>query len=572
MTTTATAERPAEVLQAKDQAFKVVPLNLVHESKSNPRKTFDPKAQRDLEASIKEKGIIVPLLVRPMGAAGSYEIVAGARRYRAAKSVGLLELPVLVRELTDDQALEAQVIENLQRADVHPLEEAEGYKALLGKGKYDVEAIAAKVGKSGSYVYQRLKLAELIEPAKKAFLAGELTPSHAVLIARLQPADQKEALEVCFQDGYSDAVNQHFKRLLVNVRELQAWISSEIHLDLHSAPWKKDDPTLVISAGPCTTCPKRAGACPQLFPDIEKKDTCTDRGCFHAKQEAHIAREIKAMEKEGKKLQKIAVDWQGDAKKGVLGENEYRKAQGKKKCPTTVPAIYVDGPNLGHVTEVCTNRACKIHGEHYSSGHSGSSSGSRTADEERKRQAELLKERITARAREILLRAVIERTHSLARADLELVAHASQGLPYPSSFLDGFFPILGKVNNVFGHRGALDKASDDELAKYLVAGALSDELGTYGKAPRLYATAKRLKVDVAKLEAQAKTEKTNEKLHHDQVQKWKNRVASKAARYDVPTCTVCGCIVANACPGGCFWIKFDKKTNRGLCSACKDAK
>lgn len=571
--TEAMAERPpteAEGYQIRGQIFKVVPIEKVHESANNPRKTFDPKSQADLEASIREKGIIVPLLVRP-ARGDAYEIVAGARRYRAARAVGLGELPVLVRELTADQALEVAVIENLQRADVHPIEEAEGYAQLLQRGKLDVEAIAAKVGKSASYVYQRLKLADLIEPAKTAFLAGELTPSHAVLIARLQPADQKEALEICFpQDGYSRAVNIRMKGLLINVRELQAWISSEIHLDLHSAPWKKDDVTLVVKAGPCTTCPKRAGACPQLFPDIEKKDTCTDRGCFHAKQEAHIAREIGAAEIGGKKLQKIAGDWRGDLKKGILGTSEYHGVKGKKRCPTTVPAIYVSGPDLGKLTDVCTNRACKIHGNSYSSESSGSAGVSRTADEERAHQAELLKERISARSRKLLLRAVVEKTTKITREDLELIASSSQGLPYcDNDVLGGLFPILGKYDAYKERVEIPGKVSDQELARYLVAGALGDELGTYGDAKKLFGAAKRLKVDVAAILKQATTEKTNEKLHKEQVQKWKNRVASKASRYDEPTCATCGCTVAKACPGGCSWTKLDKKTNRGLCSACK---
>ncbi|HEV3026997.1 MAG TPA: ParB/RepB/Spo0J family partition protein, partial [Planctomycetota bacterium] len=182
---------------AIEQEFKLLALDLIKESKTNPRKTFDPKQLEDLTASVKEKGVIVPVLVRPVGA--DFEVVAGARRFRAAKKAGLLEIPAIIRELSDDQALEAQVIENLQRADVHPLEEADGYKALLARKRHTVESLAEQVGKSVSYIWQRLKLTELTGSAQQAFLSDQITAGHAILIARLTEADQKEALAHCIQ-------------------------------------------------------------------------------------------------------------------------------------------------------------------------------------------------------------------------------------------------------------------------------------------------------------------------------------------------------------------------------------
>jgi len=122
---------------AADQ-FKHVPIDEVRESSTNPRRHFDKKGLEELTASVQTKGILVPLLVVSRQNKGEewFEIVAGARRYRAAKAAGLAQLPVIVRQLSAEEVLEAQVIENLQREDVHPLDEAKGYEALMKEDMY----------------------------------------------------------------------------------------------------------------------------------------------------------------------------------------------------------------------------------------------------------------------------------------------------------------------------------------------------------------------------------------------------------------------------------------------------
>jgi len=156
-------------------AFSMIAIENLRESKTNPRRHQDPAAFAELVKSVEQRGVLVPLLVRAIAThKDDYEIVAGWRRYKAAQKVGVKELPVRIMPLTDIEVLEIQVIENLQREDVHPLDEARGYAVLMEKANYDVEGIAAKVGKSASYVYQRLKLTELIEPAKKSFLGGRV--------------------------------------------------------------------------------------------------------------------------------------------------------------------------------------------------------------------------------------------------------------------------------------------------------------------------------------------------------------------------------------------------------------
>src|SRR5688572_18998300 len=224
------------------EQFKEIPIEMLRKSPTNPRRRRDPKKFEDLCASVKEKGIIQPIVVRETG--DFFEIAVGEGRYLAAEKAGLEKIPAMVRKLSDLEVLEIQIIENAQREDIHPLDEGEGYKKLMAMDSYDVAAIAAKVGKSESWVYQRMKLADLIEPVKQAFLGDALTAGHAILLARLQPKDQTDALKKCFQERYLERFNskdgEKLTKIAVSVRELEAWIQENIHLDLHSAPWKKD--------------------------------------------------------------------------------------------------------------------------------------------------------------------------------------------------------------------------------------------------------------------------------------------------------------------------------------------
>ena len=145
--------------------------------------------------SVKKHGVLQPPLVRPSpDGGGQFELVAGERRWRAAQAAGLVEMMTICRPLSDREALEIQVIENLQRADLHPLEEAEGYERLLTEHEYTAATIADKVGKSATYVYARLKLCALTSANRKLFYDCKLNPSTALLLARIPvPELQDEA-------------------------------------------------------------------------------------------------------------------------------------------------------------------------------------------------------------------------------------------------------------------------------------------------------------------------------------------------------------------------------------------
>lgn len=261
-------------MPTSERTFHIIPITKIQESAFNPRKTFT--GIDELADNIAEHGVLQPVLVRPVGS--GYEIVFGARRFRAAKKAKMTHIPAEIRELADVTALELCVVENCQRVDVHPLEEAEGYETLHTKHKLSVEEIAAKVNKSVAQIYARMKLLDLIPEARKAFYDGKLSAGVAIQLARLAVSVQKDALKEltpAYKQGDS-----------ISVREAGDIIARRFHLKLVDAPFDRDDAKLVPKAGACGPCPKRTGNQTELFPDVKSKDTCTDAKCFAEKKEA----------------------------------------------------------------------------------------------------------------------------------------------------------------------------------------------------------------------------------------------------------------------------------------------
>ena len=165
-----------EAVAKKD--IRTLPVAFLQPGKYQPRKTFDDQPLADLAASIKEQGVLSPILVRPTGP-DRYEIVAGERRWRAAQMAKLHDVPVVVRELPDDQALEIAIIENVQRADLNALEEGAAYQELVAKFGRTQEEVAQQVGKSRSHVANTIRLLQLPEQVKAWVREGKLTAGHA---------------------------------------------------------------------------------------------------------------------------------------------------------------------------------------------------------------------------------------------------------------------------------------------------------------------------------------------------------------------------------------------------------
>ena len=342
-----------------------IPIVELIESSTNPRKVFDEERLEELAGSIRSKGVLSPLLVRRVN--GHFEIVTGARRYRAAQRAGLDEIPVRIGAFTDEEALEIQIIENIQRADVHPFEEAQGFRALLDRegADYSIEKIAAKTGKAASFIAKRLKLLDLTQPAADAFTAGHIGVEHALLIAKLAPEMQEKALSHCF-DGYFAANDS--ERSLVPASRLQARIEQNVYLSLKSVPFSKEDERLLPEAGSCANCPKRTGFNTLLFSEV-KDDMCSDAGCFNRKLDAHITQRIEKMPN----LVLISEKYTVAGETPIIPRRNYvevvtRKAKKGKEarpeqrlCDHLKPAIYADGMEKGRLVKVCADRTCKVH-------------------------------------------------------------------------------------------------------------------------------------------------------------------------------------------------------------------
>lgn len=172
------------------RADLVLAIELLHPNPDQPRRHFAPEALEELAASIRAKGVIQPLIVRPApDREGHYQIVAGERRWRAAQMAGVHELPVLIRSFTDTEVLEIAIIENIQRADLNPLEEALGYRQLMDRFGHTQERLASALGKSRSHIANLLRLLGLPEAVQTHLREGRLTAGHArTLVTAEDPA------------------------------------------------------------------------------------------------------------------------------------------------------------------------------------------------------------------------------------------------------------------------------------------------------------------------------------------------------------------------------------------------
>lgn len=295
------APAPADQVIAVDElvidGYRDIPTHLVRISYTN-RTRFNLEALQQLSENIAEVGILQPILMRPVTPTAEapqiFEIVAGERRFRAACMAGLPAVPASVRTLTDKQAAEIQLLENIQRENPHPLEEAIGFEQLMLKHGYNSDQLAGKIKQSRSYVYGRLKLCALSIKARELFLDDikRFPASNALLIARIPtPQLQDKALEEIMAPQYNGEP--------MSVRQAAQHIANRYTLNLESAPFDTKDAKLLASAGNCVKCPKRTGNQPEIYSDTASADVCTDPDCFAEKKAAHYQRIVVIAKRKG---------------------------------------------------------------------------------------------------------------------------------------------------------------------------------------------------------------------------------------------------------------------------------
>lgn len=180
-----------------------IPLDSITPNPNQPRKSFDEEELKELAASIREHGVIQPIIVEDRGS-GTYGIVAGERRYRAARLAGLREIPAILRNYSDERRLEVALIENVQRSDLNPLEEALAYRNLMDLTGLSQEEVASRVGKNRTTVANALRLLKLPEDMQNALASGQLTSGHArAILSVLNPADQRLLFGKIVAEGIS---------------------------------------------------------------------------------------------------------------------------------------------------------------------------------------------------------------------------------------------------------------------------------------------------------------------------------------------------------------------------------
>jgi ParB/RepB/Spo0J family partition protein len=267
-----------------------VSLAELRESPFNPRKHYDEAGLTELAASITDRGILQPILVRRIEDVKTpYEIVAGHRRSRAAKIAKLTAVPVIVHEFSDRDVRQIQLIENAQRVDLSPLEEAEAYAALRELG-LSTRDIAQEVRKKPSHVAARLTLNTLPAKVKAELAAGVLPVEHAELIGLIpDPQLQEQALKKFIIEHLVEPTSSKTVKGVVPLAKARRIVEAEFMTVLSAAPFDTEDPTL-SPFGACSKCPLRSGNDRDLFGNVQGKNVCTNLADYRLKVENHLKR------------------------------------------------------------------------------------------------------------------------------------------------------------------------------------------------------------------------------------------------------------------------------------------
>lgn len=266
---------------------------------NNPRGEFSDADVDDLRRSIENTTFIGSLIVRELPDSDMFEVIIGNRRLRAAQLAGLTEVPCEVYELSDGQALEMNLAEQINRNDLTPLKEGESCRKLMELQGYDEQQVAEKFGRSSSWVTKRVALSGMAPELKKALTKGELPLTTALALAALTTHQQQikalDEIEHMIDGGYS-------------AEDQVASIRANVCRPLADASWKLTDADLVPEAGPCSTCPKNSqnNKQPGLYDNAKAKPTCSDTPCFDDKELAEWLRRTAKLKAAGAKVLSLA--------------------------------------------------------------------------------------------------------------------------------------------------------------------------------------------------------------------------------------------------------------------------
>jgi len=312
--------------QQQSYPITMVPLTDIIHSHTNPSGRDEVA---DLAAGIKAVGLLNPITLRESTTQpGKKDLVCGERRFRAFELNGETEIPAFVRELDDQEALTLQIIENQDREDISPIDEAAQF-ALL-KGNNTLDWLASQINRPVKYISDRLKLNDLITECAEYVRKGIMPLGHGIMIAKLTPADQKRCLDECLEyDDDAEAIS-------MTRSELRHFIEKDLTLDMDRCPFSTSDDTLNPGMTSCDKCPLRTINAQILFSDMIDDDRCTNRPCYDIKLAAHIDR---AKTETKKDFDKVVVGAMGHNKREVKvgGKTlQYSETPGKNTTPVVI--------------------------------------------------------------------------------------------------------------------------------------------------------------------------------------------------------------------------------------------
>lgn len=517
-----------------EPVFRRIPLNQLHRSPTQPRLVYPEQYIAELAADIKSHGRnLQALLVRPRvpelfkgdpDAVTGYEVVFGSCREKACAIAGV-DPWCEIREMSDTEAERAQISENLQRKDVHPFEEAQSYQSLIERHGDTPDAIAARTGKSRSYIYGRLKLLEACPAIRKSCLAGEIDAEVALLIARLRTEKLQEKALARIKGKFWD-LEDGGKKSFRNIRDL---LKEEFTLNLKGALWLLEDAALLPSAGACTTCPKRSANAPEYEDLLQpRKDAwrgnlpgdpnlCTDPDCWAAKKNAQLKADAAKLIAKGatvidgnKARQAIGAD--GKVKGAYIAVSEVKadltaKSKGKP-FPVKPTIVTIQNPRDGktvqaYKVEDLKRAGVKVTGTQEREAANAQRSRARQQAQQAEKETEAAK--LRAFNLELLDRTMAAMGVERSAQDLYLVVKvALEGVTYHARH-----PLAERWgqpnwNALTAHAGQLDVK---QLNKLLMECALVDGVFTnawdISNPPRaLHATAKRYGVSITAMLAE----------------------------------------------------------------------
>jgi ParB/RepB/Spo0J family partition protein len=475
-----------------------IPLNQLHDSPFNPRKTYDDKGLQELADTMRPPHgrVLQPVVVRVMPRSPrplldgvdtftDYELVFGHRRKRGAQLAGLATVPAIVRTMTDEEVQRAQIIENLARADVHAIEEAEGFAALMKDHGVTADQLVADTGKSRSYIYGRLKLLQAIPEVREACLRGEFGSETALLIARIGDAKlQQKALKalaakyISLTDGGTKSYRQ--------ARELLARMFT---LDLAGAIFDTASAELLPRAGACNWCPKLSGHAPE-FEDIgqvgmqnswgqptkPEPKRCTDPTCWDAKHAAHLQAQAAELRGQGKTVvdgakARQALSAYGEVKGAYVALDAKLKAALKKANKTTdvtKAEVLIQDPRTGKTVAAVPRAVLGMEAAVSGAKASSNAQARKAVDyEEQRREREARRASLDAAQATVLAHL---RNQPRTLFDLRMIA---------SALADGFASWQLPAKLGYADMGAMVQAvetmSADELGLFLITLVLDDD-------------------------------------------------------------------------------------------------